>query len=421
MGDSFSPSERSQEDSLNSGDGYTSNSSGVFTTTDQNAIQNKNDPRRYANNSYDYNILNAMQYPYLYGPVNRVPPIGDMIDRELNNMQNYALAYPISGEALVKVNPQELYPGKKIYSNSKGVGKAVETAVKVNDETIPAQFYIGNEDLSLGSNHFVELGMCGPDSVPECRGKKRMVYLRNIPTGKIPLLGNISFESITGCDSAVTAGRGTIPGILEDISELAPNNFLGNLSGSGNFGGDTCRRIKLPVGSHIYDPSMKCVLDYDDINTESTLEGRFVKTQQQVYNNCSSGENPNPNISKTWWFEERCSPSWEFAVEVSDIDDSGLGETNLIPVAEPLFDSNLGAKTVEIKSIENFTTSTQQHNMHASQAKPNNMKNKTKSNKSNQQYTNKHAYTLPNIIYLLLLLCIIIIIILYFIQTFVVK
>lgn len=297
------------------------------------------DPYRIPNNTSKYNALNAMQYPYLYGPVSSVPPLGTMIDRELNNLQNYALAYPISGEAVISVDVQELYPGKKIIRTDKGIGKAVETTVQISPESKPlsAQFYVGDTDLSLGSNNFVELGVCGPESDDGCAGERRMVYLRNIPTGEIPLFGNVSFESITGCNGGFTAGRGLIPGMLEDISELAPNNFMANLSGDGNFGGDKCKRLKLPVGSHIYDSSMKCILDYDKINRENTLQGRLQRTYSQVENNCPT-KGKNPNLSKTWWFEEHCTPSYETAVPVIEIDaDYANGETNMIPVAEPLF------------------------------------------------------------------------------------
>ena len=307
------------------------------------------DPYRIQNNTTKYNALNAMQYPYLYGPMTEIPEVGNLIDRELNNMQNYALAYPISGKSVININPHELYPGSTVINSDTGIGKAVETTVQITPDSpqIPAQFYIGNTDLSLGSNRFVELGSCGAESEDGCAGQPRSVYLRNIPTGQIPLFGNVSIDSLTGCSGGFTAGRGTIPGMLEDISELAPTNFVANLTGDGNFGGSKCVRLKLPVGSHIYDPDMKCKLNYNDINKEGSLNGRLQITHSQVENNCPTSyvnganvPNLSPQLSKTWWFEERCTPSFETAVPIIDIavdPDPQNGETNLIPVAEPLF------------------------------------------------------------------------------------
>lgn len=320
------------------------------------------DVYRIPNNTTKYNALNAMQYPYLYGPISSIPPMGDLIDRELNNLQDYALSYPISGKAEINIDPQELYPGQTIVRTNNGIGKAVETSVKITPDApaTPAQFYVGDTDLSLGSNHFVELGVCGPESEDGCAGEKRMVYLRNIPTGEIPLFGNVSFESVLGCTGGFTAGRGTIPGMLEDISELAPSNFVSNVYGKGNFGGNKCRRLKLPVGAHIYDSSMKCKLDYNEINQQNTLQGRLQMTHKQVENNCPAGE--NPQLSKTWWFEEQCTPSFETAVRVDDIDaDFSNGETNLIPVAEPQFYQDSVQPIPSIGTTESFEIAPAKH------------------------------------------------------------
>jgi hypothetical protein len=309
------------------------------------------DPYRAENNTSKYNAINAMQSPSLYGTISRVPKPSTLLDRELTNLQNYALAYPISGEAVLNVSPGELFPdGSTFVRDSAGHAKAVETAVVMPSGTTTGQFYMG-KDKSLGSNYFVNLGKCGASSGGGCGGKDRMVYLRNIPTGQVPMLGNNSFGSATGCRGGFTSGRGILPGMLEDISELMPNNLMSNLSDGGNFGGTKCRRIKLPVGTHLYDPSMKCELDYTKINAYPSLAGRQQETKRQVEANCVDNSD-TPKLGKTWWFEEQCSPSYETAVQLDDIAlQPGSGESNRIPSAVPLFDPS---STVSVPSAEPF-------------------------------------------------------------------
>ena len=263
------------------------------------------DSKRIENNTVKYNILNAMQYPKLYGvQQTTIPKTSGFIQTVLDNVDNYAIGYPLGGRTM-----QRRPDGTQV-------------------PTEQGMFYTG-ADLSLGSNYFIPLGKCGQGSDPQCVGKNKMVYLRNIPTGYIPLLGNVSMYSITGCDiEGVTNGLGTVPGMLEDLSEFAD-------IGGPNIVGDTCRRIRLPVGSKIYDSQMQCNLDYAKINSKPTLQGRLQETHRQVQSNCGdTGENNN-----TWWYEEHCTPSYNNAVHPSllnPLNPNTNHESVYIPMPKPL-------------------------------------------------------------------------------------
>ena len=263
------------------------------------------DAHRVANNTHNYRILNAMEYPALFGVQQRTMPKTSLfIDRVLDNVSNYALAYPMAGE------------------------NVVERPYGVQVQTKKGMFYAG-KDQSLGSNYFVPLGVCGDESEAQCKGKPKMVYIRNIPTGRVPLLGNISMDSLTGCNiEGITNGKGLVPGMLEDISDIA--DF-----GGPNSVGEKCRRIRLPVGTHIYDSKMKCELDYTKIDNKQTLESRHQETLRQVRDNCPNNSGIN---NKTWWYEEHCSPSFNNCSKVDDLKGSIENkEGTCIPKAKPSF------------------------------------------------------------------------------------
>ena len=304
-----------------------------------------------------YNIINSMETPALFGEISELPKGMQIIDKPVSNIDNYIGAYPITGS---DIDGNDAQPCGAV-SKTNG-------------------FYLG-PDKTLGSNYFMQLGTCSADSHPECAHQDRYVYVKNIPTGNIPLLGNVSFESLTKCHNALTEGAGIIPGILEDISVLQPLNLLPNLFGNeGNFGSSTCQLLKLPVGAHIYDPQMKCELDYGQIPADASPEQRKQLTQIQVDSCVKYGENgftpsAKPNV-KSWWYEERCTPSINNAVQPTvgvirgpvqpDTNVLGLaydGENNespWLPNAAPLFLTPLSAKTIPTLSPpkETFATTT---------------------------------------------------------------
>ena len=131
-----------------------------------------------------YNIFNAMRCPDLIGSYKNVlnDPASKTIGRVANNIQDYVLAYPVSGYTML---PGKHPPGATINEPSKG------------------PFYNG-PDSALGSNYFMKMGKCSSDSSDGCGGKDRYVFVRNIPTGSV-----LDFYGLTGCNlKGLTEFRG---------------------------------------------------------------------------------------------------------------------------------------------------------------------------------------------------------------------
>ena len=197
------------------------------------------------------NVYNQMKCPKLIqNPMN--VGVLSVVDSALNGATNYMIAYPFSG-----VNPD--YPQGAIQPNG---------------------FYEG-PDQSMSSNYFAPIGLCDTKtSTPDCAGKRRWVYIRNIPTGKVPLFFNANFHDLTGCNMAgLTEGRGLAGGLAEDISDIQPFALLEAAQGKGNYGSFTCKPVTYPVGSSIYDMKMqgtswdyetKCSPSYHYLKTATT-------------------------------------------------------------------------------------------------------------------------------------------------------
>ncbi len=91
----------------------------------------------------------------------------------------------------------------------------------------------------LGSNSFIKSGTCGDSSSEECKGKPRYIYVRNVPTGKIPCMGSFSPK---------TKMKGLVPGLMEDVADVNPFALFNNLLGTGSAVNDRCIKQTLPVG-----------------------------------------------------------------------------------------------------------------------------------------------------------------------------
>lgn len=106
----------------------------------------------------------------------------------------------------------------------------------------------------LGNNFFIKSGKCSKTgSTPECQGKPRWLFIRNIPTGRVP------------CTDYKSSFRGFVPGIIEDIADLNPYQIFLNLSGQGSTISDNCvsRTESVgPVGNQ--RPQTKCAPPYKD-------------------------------------------------------------------------------------------------------------------------------------------------------------
>lgn len=80
---------------------------------------------------------------------------------------------------------------------------------------------------AVGNNFFIKSGKCDDTSVDQCKGKDRHLYVRNIPTGTSKCLSDIGITLPPGTMA------GLIPGLLEDVGEIAqtPFNIIGALMG----------------------------------------------------------------------------------------------------------------------------------------------------------------------------------------------
>tara|TARA_Y100000589_G_C27166711_1_gene635086 strand:- start:416 stop:1042 length:627 start_codon:yes stop_codon:yes gene_type:complete len=98
----------------------------------------------------------------------------------------------------------------------------------------------------LGNNYFINAGKCGKSSSPECKGKDKWIYVRNIPTGKIP------------CINLPTPFKGLIPGVMESATDLDPAKLLKSMAGKGSGSTKCYSRTELVGPSTCMKKQTKC-------------------------------------------------------------------------------------------------------------------------------------------------------------------
>lgn len=95
-----------------------------------------------------------------------------------------------------------------------------------------------NKDMSMGNSFFVQSGKCDEkNSVDECKGKDRWMYIDNIPK-PYPACVDPTQPIDPQCSKNQTTGL--IPGMLTDIAQMNPMEFLASSSGKGSFVNDKC-------------------------------------------------------------------------------------------------------------------------------------------------------------------------------------
>ena len=101
------------------------------------------------------------------------------------------------------------------------------------------------KSLTLGNRMFVASGVCGDEqSVPECRGKTRYIYVDNVPTNVMPCLDTTQpFDP--NCKSG---GTGMMTGMVQDILHLNPFELIASATGKGSIVNDACVRRTETVG-----------------------------------------------------------------------------------------------------------------------------------------------------------------------------
>lgn len=214
-----------------------------------------------------YNISNAMRCPAKMAP--KITSFSGPMGAIANNLDDYALAYPLSGMSILKKNFGDVHRGPK------------------------GPFYKG-PDSALGSNYFVKMGTCKGGG--ECAGKDRYVYIRNIPSSE-----GMSFHSFTGCDmKGLTEMRGLLPGMVQDIADIVS---LGDAATGkkGSFGSDQCQVVRQPVGTNINDSEMRCAPGTGPHGNLTLAE-----KEKCLYSSTTPG---------SWWVEARCSPQYGPASE----------------------------------------------------------------------------------------------------------
>ena len=100
----------------------------------------------------------------------------------------------------------------------------------------------------LGYNFFLKSGKCSNDEQGNsCYSKPnscvdRYIYVRNIPSGRIPGLSNMGLGN--------TSFKGLVPGFAENAEDLVnvPNNIWNNLSGKGPQPPNKCKKVTRSVG-----------------------------------------------------------------------------------------------------------------------------------------------------------------------------
>jgi len=95
----------------------------------------------------------------------------------------------------------------------------------------------------LGKNAVIQSGTCGIESDAECAGKPRYIFVRNIPTGKIPC--------VPPDPASTTSMKGMVPGIIEDIVDVNPYATFLNFLGKGAQVNQRCVKQTFNVGTNL--------------------------------------------------------------------------------------------------------------------------------------------------------------------------
>lgn len=162
----------------------------------------------------------------------------------------------------------------------------------------------GNKDLALGKNYFVKNGKCDQiTSDPDCAGKDKYTYVRNIGSGNIPPMG-VSFPELTGCNlNGLTEMRGIVPSMIEDVYDINPYELSKGILGKDNLGSSTCKSMTLPVGYKIYEPDKegktwnmetKCTASHN--TGQETSDQKLNQRIKEVNPDITNASMPYPSV-----------------------------------------------------------------------------------------------------------------------------
>lgn len=101
-------------------------------------------------------------------------------------------------------------------------------------------------NLTIGNKYFRESGFCDfEESVPECQGQRRYIYIDNVPKSTPPCV-NPDLPVHSRCKS--NENTGLIQGLLTDIAQMNPFEIGYSMAGSGSVINNKCVLRKEKVG-----------------------------------------------------------------------------------------------------------------------------------------------------------------------------
>ena len=123
-------------------------------------------------------------------------------------------------------------PMEQLFKDIGGLAAYTDT-LAFGKNTMSKAFGVKKKIRPLGNKFFIKSGTCGDESVKECRGKDRYIYIDNVPSGKIPCLKQL------GIKLPSTSFKGLVPGLIEDLAYINPVAIFNSLAGKGGIS-DKC-------------------------------------------------------------------------------------------------------------------------------------------------------------------------------------
>ena len=152
--------------------------------------------------------------------------------------------------------------------------------------------------LTIGDKYFVKSGFCGEESVPECVGKTRHLYIDNVPRNTPPCMDE-SQPIHERCRK--NQNSGIIPGILQDAAEINPFELMYSSMGKGSKVSNKCVLRREKVGYETgerkkYHYETKCSPKKAPLICSVKLKEEFTNRNTHTKKSC----NQNTNYTTKW-------------------------------------------------------------------------------------------------------------------------
>jgi hypothetical protein len=135
----------------------------------------------------------------------------------------------------------------------------------------------------LGNKYFIKSGTCSDDdSTEECKGKDKYIYINNVPTGKVPCLGQLGIDL-----PAIAPFKGLVPGLIEDVASINPFAIFNSLLGKGGISRKCSMRTEDVGYEGNYTSVSKCSPPTPPIQCLPQISENFTNIQNnKIENNC---------------------------------------------------------------------------------------------------------------------------------------